>query len=633
GVEDATGATVSDRTYDYDDRNQLTLLEDLLDPAASVTYGYDAAGNQVSRTENGVVTDYAFDARDHLRSVTRGGSSLGQFLYDHAGLRVEKLGERGAERYTYDDGSVLVQSDGAGLTIAKYDYGPDRLLSLSHQTEGVAFYQFDALGSVVGLTGADGTVRTRAIYDAWGELRSSSGSSWNRFGFTGLEEDRETGLIYANARYYDPAIGRFLSQDPLLGSPGNAPSLHRYLYAFANPTRFVDPTGLAPEDAINLTPEDLQRFRETREAGKPVDLRPGDNLTRFANSIGAETGFRDVLSLKDGVKIGEQAILTKEGEEQLIAALPSGDFTTGALQVQAGVAVEDNIAAIREVLGDEFIRFEVPIRRALDEAEPGDIVDYSNIVNTIDAETEASARNVLTPYRDFLAETVGEQGCGGAKSECVTLIWVGMIEGTLRNAEITANPNARPAVRRKAIISTTIEGVATAVPLIAIARRAVLARRAADIADGADDVADTSRAVDAADSAEFAIKPGRIVGTGFNKAEREAAEFLAERGQIVERIPVSTQRGVKTPDFRVNGVLTELKTAKPGGSINQFLNQVQKGKKQARNIIIDARGAGITKREAARRLRRVYQSDFTKGKIDRIEVILPDGSSLFGGPT
>jgi RHS repeat-associated protein len=95
----------------------------------------------------------------------------------------------------------------------------------------------------VNLTTGAGAVTARYQYDAWGNKRSESGSSFNRFGFTGHEEDTETGLIYAKARYYDPDTARFLSQDSYLGESETPPSLHRYLYAYANPTVWIDPTG------------------------------------------------------------------------------------------------------------------------------------------------------------------------------------------------------------------------------------------------------------------------------------------------------------------------------------------------------------------------------------------------------
>ena len=58
--------------------------------------------------------------------------------------------------------------------------------------------------------------------------------------FTGQEHDEKTGLIYFGARYYDPDSGRFITQDTYLGETGTPPSLHRYLYAYSNPTVYID---------------------------------------------------------------------------------------------------------------------------------------------------------------------------------------------------------------------------------------------------------------------------------------------------------------------------------------------------------------------------------------------------------
>ena len=65
----------------------------------------------------------------------------------------------------------------------------------------------------------------------------------NRFAFTGHVFDTETGLYNAKARYFDPKLGRFLTQDSFLGTIDNRSSLHRYLYAAQNPTKYIDPTG------------------------------------------------------------------------------------------------------------------------------------------------------------------------------------------------------------------------------------------------------------------------------------------------------------------------------------------------------------------------------------------------------
>jgi RHS repeat-associated protein len=188
-------------------------------------------------------SEFTYDVRDQLVAVRRGAATLGLFGYDYQGLPVTKLADGQLLRYVYDDQSVLLQTDPAGATVAKYDYGPDRLLSLTHATQGRQFYLFDALGSVTDLIAQDGSLRATYQYDAWGNSRDTTGGSFNIFGFTGHERDDETGLYYFKARFYDPELGIFLSEDPAAGDADNPPSLHRYLYAYANPTVYVDPDG------------------------------------------------------------------------------------------------------------------------------------------------------------------------------------------------------------------------------------------------------------------------------------------------------------------------------------------------------------------------------------------------------
>jgi RHS repeat-associated protein len=236
-------AVIKDQSYAYNNRNQLTGITDNLDAANSVTYSYDDNGNQTRKVKGSETTDFVYNARDELRQVQVGGSTVGQFLYDHQGMRVQKTGDRGVEQYHYDGKSVLAQYNESDQMIAHFQYGPNRLLSLQEPGGDAEYYLFDSLGSPVNLTTGAGAVTARYQYDAWGNKRSESGSSFNRFGFTGHEEDTETGLIYAKARYYDPDTARFLSQDSYLGESETPPSLHRYLYAYANPTVWIDPTG------------------------------------------------------------------------------------------------------------------------------------------------------------------------------------------------------------------------------------------------------------------------------------------------------------------------------------------------------------------------------------------------------
>ncbi|MFD6424369.1 RHS repeat-associated core domain-containing protein [Streptomyces sp. NPDC060198] len=102
-------------------------------------------------------------------------------------------------------------------------------------------YLTDALGTVVGLAHADGTLATRDAYDPYGQPTTSGAASLNPYTFTGRENDN-TGLLHYRDRYYDPETGRFISQDPL----GQAGGTSLYHCGLSSPTTYTDPTGGNP---------------------------------------------------------------------------------------------------------------------------------------------------------------------------------------------------------------------------------------------------------------------------------------------------------------------------------------------------------------------------------------------------
>src|SRR5262249_42780645 len=200
--------------------------------------------NQTSKTVTGVTTDYKYDIRDKLVEVDQGTNVLGRYQYDCDGRRTKKVGDGAITQYVYDQTSTLVEYDENGQRVAKYDYGSDRLISLFRSDEPRRFYSFDGLRSVTNLTDDSGSGVASYHLDAWGNYRFKTelNVSNNRFGFTGYLWDQAPGLYYAKARFFDPQLGRFLTQDSFLGGIQDPPSLHRYAYAHGRPTFWADPT-------------------------------------------------------------------------------------------------------------------------------------------------------------------------------------------------------------------------------------------------------------------------------------------------------------------------------------------------------------------------------------------------------
>jgi RHS repeat-associated protein len=241
------GTITKDRTYSYDETNWLTSIVDNGPDSRTIAYSYDNNGNTLSKSDSAKPDEdinFSYDSRNQLVRTTRGPPAsqeiLGSYDYNAQGLRVRHLGsERGDVAYYYDDKAVLEEHNATDDSLlAHYRYA-DRLLSLT-TTGGSQFYHYDGLGSTVNLSDDAGEVQVSYLLDPWGNIKEQTGTSVNRQIFTGQEHDEKTGLIYFGARFYDPEVGRFINQDSYLGVPGTPPSLHRYLYAYGNPTVYID---------------------------------------------------------------------------------------------------------------------------------------------------------------------------------------------------------------------------------------------------------------------------------------------------------------------------------------------------------------------------------------------------------
>jgi RHS repeat-associated protein len=101
----------------------------------------------------------------------------------------------------------------------------------------------DHLGSASVTTTANGTWYSELRYSAFGEMRYSSGITPTDYRYTGQLEQADVNLYYYNARWYDPALGRFIQADTIIPGPGDSKSYDRYSYVNNNPVRYTDPSG------------------------------------------------------------------------------------------------------------------------------------------------------------------------------------------------------------------------------------------------------------------------------------------------------------------------------------------------------------------------------------------------------
>ncbi len=174
------------------------------------------------------------------------GAASESWLYDYDpdGLRISKTAPDGVVTvYDWDKSASVPKlvAETAGTAVTRYVYGPGGVPVEQVNPDGsVTFLHADALGSIRVLTNSGGAKTGSVTYKPFGGLAASTGTL-SRLGYAGEYTDAETGFVYLRARFYDPATGQFLSQDPLVALTGQP-----YQYAANNPVNLTDPLGLCP---------------------------------------------------------------------------------------------------------------------------------------------------------------------------------------------------------------------------------------------------------------------------------------------------------------------------------------------------------------------------------------------------
>lgn len=175
------------------------------------------------------------------------------------------------------------------------------------------YYIYDGHGNTRLLTNAAGTVTDRYAYDACGNLLQKEGETENDFLYTGEQYNANTGLYYLRARYMDPSTGTFISMDSYQGSLYDPVSLHKYLYANANPVKYTDPTGyyslaeFSIADGIQSTLSSMHQLNSLRNIVKWANAMCTvyDTATEIRNVILGGGSVIDVMgAMLKGVAVG-----------------------------------------------------------------------------------------------------------------------------------------------------------------------------------------------------------------------------------------------------------------------------------------------------------------------------------------
>lgn len=207
------------------------------------TFMYDVDGNMKQRNLAGQPNQTLdWDVDQRLDSVTTAGGDTTTFVYDADGQRVRRQtgGAAGITTY-YPIGGSEYEVIGAspGTFTHYYSVGGN---AAAYNKNGTITWMWKDFVNSTALTRTETGVNSVQRYTPWGEIRTDGSLTTDRT-YTGQIDDEATGLKYYNARYYDPVVGRFVSPDAIIPSPGDGQDYNRYSYVRNNPIRYNDPTG------------------------------------------------------------------------------------------------------------------------------------------------------------------------------------------------------------------------------------------------------------------------------------------------------------------------------------------------------------------------------------------------------
>ncbi|MFN6579144.1 MAG: putative Ig domain-containing protein, partial [Aulosira sp. ZfuVER01] len=376
--------------YSTNNLNQYTS-------AGAATYIYDADGNLTSKQEGNKTWNYSYDSENQLIGVTSGNDSW-IYEYDATGNRIATIHNGQRTDYVVDPtdlGDVIGEYNGSGSLIANYTHG----LGLVSRFDGnnASYYDADAIGSIVGLTGNNGSYLNQYSYLPFGEDLTKTETVSNPFEYVGQwgVMNEENSLTFMRARYYSSSEGRFINTDPI----GIVGGLNLYNYVNNDPLLFNDPSGKSPSSVtkqLNKAYNIVRRLvtEEAHQIGGKAKLFPELDIGTHIRNLGelSHVHYKDLHIITDPKyyeaafgKVGRYA--AKATRFAGTAGALYGAFEAGWwLGTKINDRYGDQIAPYLEPIFDVFTRIVRP-------GDPNDIVGP----NSFGQEKWISATSTL-PY-------------------------------------------------------------------------------------------------------------------------------------------------------------------------------------------------------------------------------------------
>ncbi|HVK22812.1 MAG TPA: polymorphic toxin-type HINT domain-containing protein [Actinokineospora sp.] len=242
----ATGNTVSTSTYPKPGSAHPHAVATVSTKVGTGTpteeaFTYDNAGGTKTRTKSGSGYAFNYDAEGRVASITDPAGKTSTYLYDADGNRLISRDPTGTT-LTIGDTELFVGTGTSTATGTRFYTHGGRQVAVRNGG-GLTWKVIDQHGTATTSISASTLAVTKRFQDPYGNIRGAAPSLWpDRHSFIGGFLDT-TGYVHLGAREYDPALGRFLTVDPILDL-ADPQSWTGYAYANNNPVDHSDPSGL-----------------------------------------------------------------------------------------------------------------------------------------------------------------------------------------------------------------------------------------------------------------------------------------------------------------------------------------------------------------------------------------------------
>ena len=332
-----TGYVVGDGIAGTPDNNRLTS-------DGTYRYSYDAEGNLTTRMHiaSGEVREFSWDHRNRLVRVSDRLSAVSattqvvEYTYDAFNRRIAMKVDKtpadavdGTVTYFINDGDDVLADwtdpDGSGPASAvesiRYLHGPDvdQVLAQEDESGNVLWHLTDHLGSVRDLINSQGQIVNHLKYDSYGNVISQLNPAANtRHRYTGREFDTEVGMHYNRARYYDGAVGRFLSEDPIGFASGDT---NQYRYVSNSPIDATDRFGTA-----------RNRTNAEQTAGGNIVI-DGKDVSKTADNANSRNNLpQQLINSDDPAEVGASFNASLDGKPNGKTGRPNSSCSMSELQ-------------------------------------------------------------------------------------------------------------------------------------------------------------------------------------------------------------------------------------------------------------------------------------------------------------